>query len=269
MGGRRGTLQPFAEIGVTPAALPKSFPGVRESDVRIANRKTLYHSGGMMIAVTLCVAATPAAAGNFFENLFGGVFQRPSPPQQSSQPSAYAEPSYGGERHSGGEELSYGSGTAFCVRTCDGRYFPMQRHANSSPAEICHAFCPASRTMVFSGGKIDVAVAPNGTRYTDLDTAFTYRDKLVSNCTCTGGVGGLAHLNTTSDPTLRPGDIVATDQGFATFTGKAAEFTPVNPSSALTRQLVETKVRPAPPEPEIPVANNDVPLRKGRAQAAR
>jgi hypothetical protein len=237
--------------------------------VRIANRKTLYLSGGMMVAAALCFAATPAAAGNFFENLFGS-FQRSSPPpQQSSQPSAYAEPSYGGERHSGGEESSYGSGTVFCVRTCDGRYFPMQRHANASPAEICHAFCPASRTMVFSGSKIDVAVAPNGTRYADLDTAFTYRDKMVSHCSCTGGVGGLAHLNTASDPTLRPGDIVATDQGFASFTGKSAEFTPVNPSSALTRQLAETKVRPAPPEPQItPVANNDAP-RKGRAQASR
>jgi hypothetical protein len=106
-------------------------------------------------------------------------------------------------------------------------------------------------------------------RYADLDTAFTYRDRNVSHCTCTGGVGGLAHMNTASDPTLRPGDIVATDQGFASFTGKAAEFTPVNPSSALTRPLAETKVRPAPPEPQIPVANNDPPLRKTRAQASR
>ena len=32
--------------------------------------------------------------------------------------------------------------------------------------------------MVFSGGKIDTAVAQNGTRYADLDNAFAYRDKV-------------------------------------------------------------------------------------------
>jgi hypothetical protein len=127
--------------------------------------------------------------------------------------------------------------------------------------------------MVFSGSKIDTAVAQNGTRYADLDTAFTYRDKVMTNCSCTGRQpGGLAHLDTMSDPTLRPGDIVATADGFATFTGKNAAFTPVNPSSsALMRQLAETKVRPAPPEEKItPVADNGPPRASSRPrQAAR
>lgn len=239
--------------------------------MRIADRSAIGRSGGILIAVAFCVVASPAAAGGVFETLFGVFRSSPPPAEPSPQASSYADPlGLFGRSHSAGES-TFGSGTLFCVRTCDGRYFPLQRLAGASPAEICRSFCPASRTMLFSGNKIDTAVAPNGTRYADLDTAFAYRDRLVKSCTCTGGTGGLAHLNTASDPTLRPGDIVATDQGFAAFTGKGAEFTPINSSSPLARQLAETKVRPAPPEQSVaPVANNDtLPLRKGRAQAAR
>jgi hypothetical protein len=131
--------------------------------------------------------------------------------------------------------------------------------------------------MVFSGGKIDDAVAPDGTHYADLDKAFVYRDKVVGGCTCNGADGrGLARLDTASDPTLRPGDIVATDKGFATFRGRnksdAAEFSPINPSSSQwARKLSETKIRPAPPTQEIaPVAENaSRRIYGGRRQAAR
>ena len=52
-----------------------------------------------------------------------------------------------------------------CVRTCDGRFFPLQRSASASPAELCKSFCPAAKTEVFHGSKIDHAVGPGGTRY--------------------------------------------------------------------------------------------------------
>ena len=168
--------------------------------------------------------------------------------------------SYGREapRYEGGYSNSnsgiYSSrGMAFCVRTCDGRYFPLQHHAGASPAELCKSFCPAAKTMVFSGGKIDYAVAANGMRYADLDSAFAYRDKVVDNCTCNGKDGlGLARIEPMADPTLRPGDIVATNDGLATYNGKAAEFTPINPASGeWARRLAEIKVRPAPPQAKV------------------
>jgi hypothetical protein len=128
---------------------------------------------------------------------------------------------------------------------------------------------------VFSGSKIDTAVAPNGTRYADLDNAFAYRDKVSDGCSCNGKDGlGLARVGPSGDPTLRPGDIVATNDGLATFHGKsrAAEFTPIDSSSSeWARRLAEVKVRPAPPVEKIePVANDDTkPVRRHRAQAAR
>src|SRR5215475_5315001 len=41
-------------------------------------------------------------------------------------------------------------GAAFCVRSCDGKYFPLMR-GGTSPAQMCQAFCPASPTRVFFG----------------------------------------------------------------------------------------------------------------------
>jgi hypothetical protein len=96
------------------------------------------------------------------------------------------------------------------VRLCDGRYFPIQRHANASPVQLCSAFCPATKTQVFNGSQIDHAIASNGARYADLDNAFVYRQKVVDNCTCNGRDSfGLVRIDVAADPTLRQGDIVA------------------------------------------------------------
>jgi hypothetical protein len=219
------------------------------------------HPIGRCVAVVLTALVLgpvqPASAQGFFSSLFGGFQRREPPPRASS----YADPApeFGERRRPGGETSgSYGHGTAFCVRTCDGRYFPLQRQAGASPVEVCRSLCPAATTMVFNGSKIDGAVAQNGTRYADLDAAFAYRDKVVQNCTCNGKDGlGLARMETNSDPTLRPGDIVATTDGLATFHGKnrSAEFTPVNRSSGeWARKLSETKVRPAPPQAKVDIA---------------
>ena len=100
---------------------------------------------------------------------------------------------------------------AYCVRLCDGRYFPIQRHANANPVQLCNAFCPAAKTQVFNGSQIDHAYAGNGARYADIDNAFVYREKIVDNCTCNGKDSfGLARIDISADPTLRQGDIVAT-----------------------------------------------------------
>ena len=53
------------------------------------------------------------------------------------------------------------SGPGFCVRSCDGRYFPLMRGA-ASPTQMCQAFCPASPTKVFFGSSIDSAYAASG-----------------------------------------------------------------------------------------------------------
>lgn len=135
--------------------------------------------------------------------------------QYTPQVHAYSDPGpVMQERYGPASTPSIGGGSgravAYCVRLCDGRYFPMQRHANATSIQLCNAFCPAAKTQVFNGSQIDHAVASNGARYANLDNAFVYREKIVPNCTCNGkDAFGLARIDVAKDPTLRPGDIVA------------------------------------------------------------
>jgi hypothetical protein len=184
------------------------------------------------LALSVVPLTTEAASAGFFDDLFGGHRQdspaalpyasTATPPAAPAQPQQPSVPS-----------VNYGSVT-YCVRLCDGRYFPLQRHAGATPIQMCSAFCPAATTQVFSGSPIDHAVASKGTRYADLDNAFAYRQKIVPGCTCNGRDSfGLAHINVTRDTTLRTGDIVVTDGGPLRFNGSQADlrkgggFTPV------------------------------------------
>ena len=215
------------------------------------------------IALALYGAAPvqPAAAQGLVDVLFGSYqHQRraPLPPRVS----AYADP-FGDERQHRRTTTSNHNGpsTGYCVRTCDGKYFSVKSSGNMTATELCKSFCPAANTKVFSGSKIDHSVAPDGTRYADLDNAFLFRERMVDNCTCNGKTaGGLAPLKPELDQTLRPGDIVATNEGLATFNGnrhaRSAEFTPIDKSGAPSEwklRLMSIKVTPAPERTEEPV----------------
>ena len=200
--------------------------------------------GGALAAATLTGA--PAQAG-FFDFLFGGPDKGPHPSVSSYADPSVSPPPLGQEnvRQNAG---STGHGVAYCVRLCDGQHFPLEaRVMNATPVEACRSMCPASRTKVFYGAEIDNAVAKDGARYADLDTAFVYRKQLVANCTCNGkNALGLAPYDLPSDPTLRPGDIVATKTGLMTYTGNAAQaYTPVTLSSVATQLNSVTSAKSA------------------------
>jgi hypothetical protein len=128
-------------------------------------------------------------------------YAEPAAPFSSPRPASTAP--------SGGGRVTY------CVRLCDGRYFPVQSNSAASAAELCNSFCPASPTKVFSGSSdINRAVARDGTRYSALENAFVYRTRVVTDCTCNGKDSfGLAQVDIKADPTVRSGDLVATASG--------------------------------------------------------
>ena len=171
------------------------------------------------IACAAIAAGAPSAhARDFFSSFFGGVFNdnaHPSPPP--SMP--FASPEFGDPSQSSGRRVniyggSYGGSTTYCVRTCDGRYFPVVASDGQSKAEACKNFCPASETKFFHGGSIDNASSDTGKSYADLPNAFRYRKELVTGCTCNGkDTAGLASMKIEDDPTLRKGDIVAGANG--------------------------------------------------------
>ena len=190
-----------------------------------------------VLAAALALAAGLSVADASAQGLFDFLFRDDRYPGRSLPPqtNSFADP-FGRNpepRRDPGISTNTGRAVSYCVRLCDGRYFPIQRHANASPAQLCSAFCPAAKTAVFNGSAIDHATAANGARYADLDNAFVYREKVVADCTCNGrDAFGLARIDVASDPTLRAGDIVATAQGLQSYTGgrgnrTAGNFTPV------------------------------------------
>jgi hypothetical protein len=204
------------------------------------------------IAIGIVLPVGTASAQGMFDFFFGN--RRSLPPQTHS----YADP-YGSPTAPGQPQAPEGSrGSTYCVRLCDGRYFPMQNHSGATPAQMCQAFCPAAKTKTFSGSVINHAVARDGKRYADLENAFVYRDRLIADCTCNGkDPFGLARVQVTSDPTLHPGDVIATDTGLAAVQGtrrtgaQTTSFTPIEGytgvSEDMRKKLSELKVMPAPP----------------------
>jgi hypothetical protein len=180
-------------------------------------------------AVVACASApTPAAqAQDFFSALFGGFGRARAP--YVSMPFANDDGPVPVQR-----APRYGGGQAFCVRTCDGRYFPIAASDNASRAASCNSFCPASETKLVYGSNIDNAATETGKPYSELPNAFRYRNEIVTGCTCNGKDQiGLAPVKIEDDPTLRKGDIVASENGLQVVgrsdrRGASLNFTPAS-----------------------------------------
>ena len=226
-----------------------------------AFQRAILHVSAGVFAIGLLTFASlgPASAQGIFERIFGGLRHAvEAPAGLPANIQAFADPFAGMRNAPTSPRGEANPASGYCVRTSDGFYFPVQAHAGVSAADACRTFCPASQTRLYSGGSIDHAVASNGSRYTDLDTAFLYRKQLVAGSTCNGrDAFGLARVDVNSDPTLRPGDVVATKSGLVAFTGmknKVADFTPLdsyrNLSKGARDKLSEMKIMP--PNPGAP-----------------
>ncbi len=237
-------------------------------------RRRMMLVAAAALAGSVALAPRVASAEGLFDFFFGGVQkqQRQAPPQANF----FADP-FGLNQQPAppSRQVASGSGPAFCVRSCDGKYFPLMR-GNASPVQMCQAFCPASITKVFFGSTIDGASSANGERYADSENAFAYRKALRADCTCNGrDPAGLAPVDLTLDTSLRPGDVIATTSGLVAYSGvrvganQTAEFTPVASYPGLTAdvraRLGEMKVAPATAEmvantAPLPEASRDVVL---------
>jgi hypothetical protein len=189
-------------------------------------------------AAALCaLALAPAAhAEDFLSALFGAFGARPHAPPSMPLPFANEGDPSAAASDSRPRVIFSGGGQAYCVRTCDGRYFPISASDNQTRAASCNSFCPASETKVVYGGNIDNAVTEAGKPYSELPNAFRYRNEIVAGCTCNGkDQFGLAPVKIDNDPTLRKGDIVAGANGLMV-AGRGADkrsalnFSPVRAS---------------------------------------
>jgi hypothetical protein len=203
----------------------------------------------IVLAGALGLAPRETSAEGLFGLFFGGL-QKQQQHQAPPQANFFADPS----QQPAPRPVASGGGPAFCVRSCDGKYFPLTR-GNASPVQMCQAFCPASPTKVFYGSNIDSATTTSGERYADSENAFAYRKALRADCTCNGrDAAGLAPVDLTLDTSLRTGDVIATTDGLVAYSGikvgnnQSPEFIPVASYPGLTAEvrarLGEMKVAP-------------------------
>jgi Protein of unknown function (DUF2865) len=224
-------------------------------------RTMLRLSVGLLAAGAMTLAAQAPASAGIFERIFGGLRRAiEAPARLPNNVRAFADP-FAGVRHARQPgEAEFGAKTGYCVRVSDGFYFPVRAHPHMSTAEACHMLCPGSATRLYSGPGIDHAVAADGSRYADLDTAYLYRERLVAGSTCNGrNPFGLAHVNVAVDPTLRSGDIVVTRRGLVAVTAvknKVAEFKPVEDDRAIPKsaraKLANVKIMPTAIGADVP-----------------
>ena len=167
-------------------------------------------------AVSIALMSAPAAqAEDFLSALFGAFGARPPAPSTPLPFASEGDNSAAPENLTPRPRATYSGGSlAYCVRSCDGRYFPITASDNQSRAASCNSFCPASETKIVYGSTIEHAVTESGKPYSELPNAFRYRNEVVAGCTCNGkDPFGLAQVRIENDPTLRKGDMVAGSGG--------------------------------------------------------
>ena len=149
------------------------------------------------------------SAEGLFDMFFGGG-QKQQARQAPPQASFFADP-FGINQQPAPQprprRASAGSGPAFCVRSCDGKYFPLTMRGNASPVQTCQAFCPGQRHQGVSTAATSTAPSSGtGERYADSENAFAYRKALRADCTCNGRkpVGPGAGRSRRSTPRCAP-----------------------------------------------------------------
>lgn len=137
---------------------------------------------------------------NFLESLFGG-----------------------GGSPSGGYSTADGASGTFrtiCVRTCDGYYYPISFATNPGrfrdDEQTCQRTCPAAQVSLYTyrnpGEDVAQAVSLSGEPYSNLPTAFRYRQQYDKACSCRQvGQSWADALKQTGD-TLEQGDVVVTQE---------------------------------------------------------
>ena len=107
------------------------------------------------------------------------------------------------------------SGGGYCVRACDGYYFPLIKLSRISGQHACELACPSARVQLYEGESIEQAHNAKGQLYSALPAAFSFRDKLTARCACNDPAASRDYYLALSrrDPTLQTGDIVVGEKG--------------------------------------------------------
>lgn len=207
-----------------------------------------------LLALGLLFAPAPGRAeGGLLEFLFGPD-PTPSQPQiapqrarRDSAPARRVKSAVGELRFAKPKDgLPAGGGTGFaseptaggfCVRTCDGYFFPLIKSTRATRQQSCEFACPSAPMEIYDGGTIESARNRKGQRYSALPVAFAFRERANSSCACNDPRSSQAFSEKTArnDPTLQSGDVIVENDGAFVYSG--ARLVPLSNASFMSTTL--------------------------------
>ena len=229
-------------------------------------------SGGA-IALTAAIGVVLAFATASIQLAFARGGDNPSLPMTISPQPSFATPSAGpgdsSEPKATKRVAAPVSTGAFCVRLCDGFYFPAISPRGGDAA--CAVQCPDAPTALYTkrpgSDRIEDAVSMLGAKYSDLASAGRHLDSVDNTCTCRRARSDGAMPRVMEDSTLRKGDIVMTTNGLVVYEGskggdaKPTDFVPLAKApnvSKETRESLTAMERAGPAERQSGAHSGDL-----------
>lgn len=199
----------------------------------------------LWLALGLLSAPAPAEAQGLLEFLFGpeSAQQPAAPRQRDSAPArrakvqgAVGELRFAHPRDGSGLSSDPSAG-GFCVRTCDGYYFPLIKSTRATRQQSCELACPAAKMEIFDGPTIETARNRRGQRYSAMPRAFAFRDKADGACACNDPQKSQAFFERTAkdDPTLQSGDVLVETEGAFVYSG--SKLVPLRQAAFMSSRL--------------------------------
>lgn len=206
-----------------------------------AKKRFALRMGPPGLALWLAMAPTPGAAESLLEFLFGpDPTPQPAAPPRESAPSRRAkvqgELRFARPRDGSGFSSDPSAG-GFCVRACDGYYFPLIKSTRATRQQSCEMACPSAQMEIFDGATIETARNRKGQRYSALPRAFAYRGGSTGACACNDPKSSQAYYeeNARTDPTLQSGDVVVETEG--AFVYRGSKLVPLSNASFMPPAL--------------------------------
>lgn len=206
-----------------------------------AKKRIAPRMGPLGLALWLAMAPSPGAAEGLLEFLFGpDPTSQPVAPRRESAPARRAKVQgdlrFARPRDGTGFSSDPSAG-GFCVRACDGYYFPLIKSARATRQQSCEMACPSAQMEIFDGATIETARNRKGQRYSALPRAFAFRDRSNGACACNDPRTSQAFFQQSarSDPTLQSGDVIVETEG--AFVYRGSQLVPLSNASFMPAAL--------------------------------
>ena len=174
----------------------------------------------VLVAMAALLAdVAPAGAEDLLDFLFGPDTEAPAQ-RETRHPTGDVR--FGSKRPAkkpaapgggGGRGATHAGG--YCVRTCDGYFFPLIKSSRATRQQSCNFACPSATVEIYDGANIESARNARGETYQALMDSLAGRTEASARCSCNDPLTSAAHSREAArtDPTLQTGDFVIEDEG--------------------------------------------------------